>query len=141
MNERKQELIALKNSGGKSWNKGLQEELDDIVSSEFDLEEQMQVVTSQIDEYKNEALEEYEKAMATATGYVPEKGTEKFVHLKIVNGRRFNPRTGKEESAPYIQVFTPNEYNLFKQYHALIGYQVVEVLHDPTNTAEALISK
>ena len=51
MTERKQELIALKNSGGKSWNKNLQEELDDIASSEFDLEEQLSAITSQIEEF------------------------------------------------------------------------------------------
>ena len=136
MTERKQELIALKNSGGKSWNNNLQEELDDIASSEFDLEEQLSAITSQIEEFTSKNGD-----VAETANYTPEKGTEKCVHLKIVNGRRFNPRTGKEESAPYTQIFTPNEYKLFKQYHALVGYQVVEVLHDPTNTAEVLISK
>lgn len=88
-----------------------------------------------------EAIVDLEEQIELAPSYIPAKGTENHVHLKIVSGRRFNPRTGKEESAPYTQIFTPNEFNLFKQYHALIGFQVVEVLHDPTNTAEELISK
>lgn len=109
----------MKNENPAKFTTGMQTKLDEITEAIVDLEEQIEL----------------------AADYVPEKGTEKCVHLKVVNGRRFNPRTGVEESAPYTQIFTPNEYNLFKQYHALIGYQVVEVLHDPTGTAEALISK
>lgn len=119
MQEAKDNLVKVKNEAPAKFTTGMQEKLDELTEAIVDLEEQIELAPS----------------------YVPEKGTEKCVHLKVVNGRRFNPRTGVEESAPYVQIFTPNEYNLFKQYHALIGYQVVEVLHDPTGTAEALISK
>lgn len=119
MQEAKDKLVKAKNETPANFTTGMQTKLDEITEAIVDLEEQIEL----------------------AADYVPEKGTEKCIHLKVVNGRRFNPRTGKEESAPYTQIFTPNEYNLFKQYHALIGYQVVEVLHDPTGTAEALISK
>lgn len=119
LQEAKDKLVKAKNDTPEKFTTGMQTKLDEITEAIVDLEEQIEL----------------------APDYTPAKGTEKCVHLKIVNGRRFNPRTGKEESAPYIQIFTPNEYNLFKQYHALIGFQVVEVLHDPTNTAKELISK
>lgn len=112
-------LIKVKNETPQKFTTGMQKKLDDVTEAIVDLEEQIELSPS----------------------YVPDKGTEKCVHLKIVNGRRFNPRTGKEESAPYLQIFTPNEYELFKKYNALIGYQVVEVLHDPTGTADKLIVK
>ena len=119
LQEVKDKLVKAKNETPAKFTTGMQTKLDEITEAIVDLEEQIEL----------------------AADYVPEKGTEKCVHLKVVKGRRFNPRTGKEESAPYTQIFTPNEYNLFKQYYALIGYQVIEVLHDPTGTAEALISK
>lgn len=119
MQEAKDQLVKVKNETPAKFTTGMQTQLDEITEAIVDLEEQIEL----------------------APDYTPAKGTEKCVHLKIVNGRRFNPRTGKEETTPYVQVFTPNEYNLFKQYHTLIGYQVVEVLHDPTNTAKELISK
>lgn len=112
-------LVKVKSETPEKFTTGMQKKLDDVTESIVDIEEQLELLPS----------------------YVPAKGTEKCVHLKIVNGRRFNPRTGKEESAPYTQIFTPNEYELFKKYNALIGYQVVEVLHDPTGTADKLIVK
>lgn len=119
LQEAKDKLVKAKNDTPEKFTTGMQTKLDEITEAIVDLEEQIELTPD----------------------YTPAKGTEKCVHLKIVNGRRFNPRTGKEESAPYIQIFTPNEYNLFKQYHALVGFQVVEVLHDPTNTAKELIGK
>ena len=127
MATRKSELIALKNAGGESWTKELQDELDELVSSAIDLEDQ---------------LEELEKQMAEEpAGYEVPKGTENMVHLSIVRGRRFNPQTGKEESAAYTQIFSANEFNLFKKSATLLGYSVIKVLHDPTGEAEAMVVK
>ena len=64
-----------------------------------------------------------------------------MVHLTIVRGRRFNPNTGKEESQPYNQIFSVNEFNLFKKNAHLLGYSVVKVLHDPTGEADKMIKK
>lgn len=77
----------------------------------------------------------------TPKGYVPAKGTEKMVHLKIVNGRRYSSATGKEISKPYEQVFTLSEWNVVKKHHRQIGFEIVEVLHDPTGEAQQYVSK
>ena len=73
--------------------------------------------------------------------YIPAKGTEKLVHLKIVKGRRFNSMTGKEISEPYTQVFTFGEWQLFKEHHNSLGYSILEVLHDPYGEAKNYIDK
>ena len=74
-------------------------------------------------------------------GYVPVKGTENMVHLKIVNGRRYSSATGKEISKPYKQMFTLSEWNVVKKHHRQIGFEIVEVLHDPTGEAQQYVSK
>lgn len=75
------------------------------------------------------------------TGYVPAKGTEKMVHLKVVNGRRFSSSTGKEISKPYKQMFTKAEWEVVKKHHRQIGFEIVEVLHDPTGEAYKYVAK
>lgn len=77
----------------------------------------------------------------TLKGYVPAKGTEKMVHLKIVNGRRYSSATGKEISKPYKQMFTLSEWNVVKKHHRQIGFEIIEVLHDPTGEAQQYVSK
>lgn len=124
---RKSELIALKNAGDKSWTKELQDELDELVSNVIDIDDQLEELKKQIAE--------------EPTGYEVPKGTENMVHLSIVRGRRFNPQTGKEESMAYTQVFSINEFNLFKKSATLLGYSVIKVLHDPTGEAEAMVIK
>lgn len=74
-------------------------------------------------------------------GYVPAKGTEKMVHLKIVNGRRFDSSTGKELSKPYKQMFTRAEWEVVKKHHRQIGFEIVEVLYDPTGEAHKYVAK
>lgn len=74
-------------------------------------------------------------------GYVPAKGTENMVHLKIVNGRRYSSATGKEISKPYKQMFTLSEWNVVKKHYRQIGFEIVEVLHDPTGEAQQYVSK
>lgn len=120
--ERKAELAALKADTKKGITEKQQEELDAIAIFLVDVDDIIEA---------KEELEVYK---------VP-KGEEKLVHLKIVNGRRFNPNTGKEESKPFIQKFTYGEFTVFKNTHSMLGYIVVEVLHDPFNEAHSLIKK
>lgn len=74
-------------------------------------------------------------------GYHVEEGTEKMVHVSIVKGRRFNPSTGKEESAPFVQMFNFGEWQLFKRHFKALGYTIIKALHDPYGDAEDLVTK
>ena len=123
----KEELEVLKASKKKTWTDAQQDELNDIVLYIVDIEDT-------IDE-KNTAKQVEKPA------YIPAKGTEKLVHLKIVKGRRFNPMTGKEISEPYTQVFTFGEWQLFKEHHKGLGYSILEVLYDPYGEAKNYIDK
>ena len=122
---RKNALSSIKAAGDKNWTSELQKELDDLALMLVDI---------------SEALDE-KMASATASGYIPEKGTEKMVHLSIVRGRRFNPMTGKEVSQPYTQLFTFAEWQVFKKNFKGLGYSILKVLHDPYGDAEELITK
>ncbi|MBO5909829.1 MAG: hypothetical protein J6Q67_08840 [Clostridia bacterium] len=121
----KNALSSIKAAGDKNWTPELQKELDDLALMLVDI---------------SEALDE-KMANATANGYIPEKGTEKMVHLSIVRGRRFNPMTGKEVSQPYTQLFTFAEWQVFKKNFKGLGYSILKVLHDPYGDAEELITK
>lgn len=121
----KNALSSIKAAGDKNWTSELQKELDDLALMLVDI---------------SEALDE-KMASATANGYIPEKGTEKMVHLSIVRGRRFNPMTGKEVSQPYTQLFTFAEWQVFKKNFKGLGYSILKVLHDPYGDAEELITK
>lgn len=123
---RKSELEAIKAKGGKAWTPELQEELDDIALFLVDV---------------NDVIEEKALAASTNTDYKVEPGTEKMVHLSLVRGRRFNPHTGKEESKPFVQVFTFSEWQLFKKNFAGLGYTIMAALHDPYGDAEKLVVK
>ena len=112
----------------------MQVKLDEIIGTIADVEEELVVAV------KNEPANEQDEP-ANEQAYSPAKGTEKLVHLMIVRGRRFNPMTGKEESNPYLQTFTYGEFQLFKNNAHLLGYSVLEVLHDPYNEAHELIVK
>lgn len=125
---RKVELESLKVKGGKNWSDQLQEELDEVVLFLVDLDEAIE---------EKEAITEE----PIASSYVPEKGTENMVHLSVVHGRRFNPNTGKEESKPYVQLFTFPEWQLFKKNFARLGYAIMDVLHDPYGDAKELVVK
>lgn len=125
---RKAELEDLKTKGGKNWSDQLQEELNEVALFLVDLDEAIEEKETTTQEPVN-------------TSYVPEKGTEKMVHLSVVHGRRFNPNTGKEESKPYTQVFTFAEWQLFKKNFARLGYAIMAVLHDPYGDASELVVK
>lgn len=126
--ERKAELEAAKAKGGKAWTSDLQEELDEVVLFLVDVDD--------VIEEKSSALKTQAKS-----DYTPKPGTEKMVHLSIVRGRRFNPLTGKEESAPFTQLFTFAEWQLFKKNFKGLGYTIMEVLHDPYGDAAELVVK
>ena len=125
---RKAELEDLKAKGGKNWSDQLQEELNEVALFLVDLDEAIEEKETTTQEPVN-------------TSYIPEKGTEKMVHLSVVHGRRFNPNTGKEESKPYTQVFTFAEWQLFKKNFARLGYAIMAVLHDPYGDASELVVK
>lgn len=122
--KRKAELEALKTKGGKAWTSELQEELDDIALFLVDVDDVIE-----------------EKATAKASSYNPEPGTENMVHLSLVQGRRFNPHTGKEESKAFTQLFTFAEWQLFKKNYKNLGYTVLAALHDPYGDAAEIVMK
>ncbi len=126
--ERKAELEAAKAKGGKAWTSDLQEELDEVVLFLVDIDD---------------VIEEKEaaKTKTKKSTYVPKAGTEKMVHLSLVRGRRFNSLTGKEESAPFTQLFTFAEWQLFKKNFKGLGYTIMEALHDPYGDAAELVVK
>lgn len=126
--ERKAELEAAKAKGGKAWTSDLQEELDEVVLFLVDVDD---VIEEKSSVSKTQAK----------SGYTPEPGTEKMVHLSIVRGRRFNPMTGKEESPVYTQMFTFAEWQLFKKTYKGLGYTVMAALHDPYGDAAELVQK
>lgn len=113
---RKNELEALKAKGGDTWTNNLQEELNDIAVYLVDIDEALQGQKKNV--------------------YKPAAGTENLVHVKMVRGRRFNPRTGKEESKPYVQMFTFSEWLLFKINHKGLGYEIEEILYNPYKEEE-----
>ena len=117
-----EELEALKVKGGKAWTPELQEELDSLALLLVDVDD---------------AIEEKAKAK---TSYTPESGTEQMVHLSIVQGRRFNPLTGKEESKAFTQLFTFGEWQLFKKHYKSLGFTVLTVLHDPYGDAAEIVT-
>lgn len=121
---RKAELETAKAKGGKDWNPALQEELDEIVLLLVDIDDIIE-----------------EKQAKEDKGYTPEKGSEKMVHLSIVQGRRFSSTTGKELSKPFVQKFTYAEWQLFKKNFKGLGYSIMAVLHDPYNEAKDYVVK
>lgn len=129
--KRKAELEDLKAKGGKAWTDKLQEELDEAVLFLVDADEAIE----------EKLAETSQKTETKASSYVPQKGTEKMVHLSIVRGRRFNPMTGKEESNPYTQLFTYPEWQLFKKHFGSLGYSIMKVLHDPYGEAAEFVIK
>lgn len=126
--ERKAELEAAKAKGGKAWTSDLQEELDEVVLFLVDVDD---------------VIEEKSSASKTQakSDYTPKPGTEKMVHLSLVQGRRFNPLTGKEESKAFTQLFTFAEWQLFKNNFKGLGYTIVAALHDPYGDAAELVTK
>ena len=123
--KRKAELEALKAKGDKAWAPALQEELDDVVLFLVDVDDVIE--------------EKAASASGETTSYNPAPGTEKMVHLSLVQGRRFNPLTGEEESKVFTQLFTFAEWQLFKKNYKNLGYTVMAALHDPYGDAAEIV--
>ena len=126
---RKAELEALKAKGGKAWTNELQDELNEVALFLVDVDDAIEEKTA------------LDKSEVAKPSYIPAKGTEKMVHLSIVRGRRFNSNTGKEESIPYVQLFTFSEWQLFQKNFRNLGYSILAVLHDPYGDAAKFIVK
>ena len=136
---KKQKLVEAKAAFPDKWTNKTQNELDKIVEDVVDLEEQLELAQDEVP--TPESKTPTDSTSAKKEKYTPAEGTEKMVHLQIVHGRRFNPSTGKEESAPYTQLFTFGEFELFKENHKKLGYSVLKVLYDPFGTATELVTK
>lgn len=133
---KKAKLEALKAKGDKNWTEKNQEELQEAVLFLVDVEEAIdEKMKASVEESKLAAEEKANVSPAAEAeekpNYTPAAGTEGMVHLSVVQGRRFNPTTGKEESKPVVRLFTFSEYQLFKKHHASLGYTIVEELHNP----------
>ena len=116
----KANLEAAKAKNAKAFTEQQQNDLNSVTLYLVDAEEVL-------------AQKEAEAANAQKKTYVPAKGTEKLVHLSIVRGHRFDSKTGKEKIKPYVQLFTYGEAVLFSKNHSRLGFDIVEVLHDPYN--------
>jgi hypothetical protein len=128
---RKAELIAAKAKGGKAWTQEMQNELDKIVLALVDMEEESDVAkTEEPDVTKTE---ESDVTKTEEPLFVVPKGEEKLIHVILSHGRRFNPVTGKEESKPFIKPFTFGEYKVFKANAAMLGYRIIQEVHNPYN--------
>lgn len=127
MEANKAKLEAIQAKQPDKWTEQLQAKLDETIGEIADIDEEIAALT--------------DEAPAEKSEYTPGKGAEKLVHLSIVRGRRFNPMTGKEESMPYVQMFTYGEFQLFKKNANLLGYSVLKVLHDPYGEAKEMVVK
>lgn len=79
-----------------------------------------------------EEIEEFKKTVSEGAS---------VLSLLIVQGRRFNPMTGKEESKPYVQTFKYNEWQVFKKNYKNLGITIVDVLKDPFGDAIDYVSR
>lgn len=130
--ERKTYLEKLKAKGGQSWTQKLQDELNDIVLALVDV--------SELIDKKSKNANNIDKNSIDST-YKPASGTENMIHLKIIKGHRFDPRTGKEIERPFVQMFTYSEWQLLKNSYNCLGFTIVEVLHDPYKEVESFINR
>ena len=123
LNSEKEQLLAAKRANEKAFTKEQQARLTEVTEAIVDIEEQIELAGDEKPAYS-----------------VP-KGTENMVHVKIASGNRFDPKTGKEINFPVAQTFTFGEWELFKKNYKLLGYTIVEVMHDPRGEAKQLIEK
>lgn len=110
----KAKLEALKTKDEKSFTETQQQELDNV-----------------------SMLFEYAKSLV----YKVSAGAEKLIHIRICKSRRFNSATGEELSKPFVQMFSFGEWTAFKNNFKLLGWRILEVLHDPFKEAEKYVEK
>lgn len=130
--ERKTYLEKLKAKGGQSWTQKLQDELNDIALALVDV--------SELIDKKSKNANNTDKNSIDST-YKPASGTENMIHLKIIKGHRFDPRTGEEIERQFVQMFTYSEWQLLKNSYNCLGFTIVEVLHDPYKEVESFINR
>lgn len=156
------ELAGLKNAkkNKAAWTEELQKELD--AATAYLKEVESAIAVKAAEDPAPEAEEEPKKAVETKPAeaekkpvaeetkpaaeetkpaYVPAPGTETMVHLRIVQGKKFNPNTGEPMSKPYVQMFTYPEWTLFKQRYKVLGYSIEGVLHDPYGEAKEFVTE
>lgn len=126
LSSEKEQLLAAKKADEKAFTKEQQARLTEVTEAIVDTEEQIELAGD----------EKPEKP-----AYEVPKGTENMVHVKIASGNRFDPKTGKEINHPVAQMFTFGEWELFKKNYKLLGYTIVEVMHDPKGDAKELVEK
>lgn len=119
--QRKAKLEEKKAKDAKNWTEEEQDALDELVMYLVDVEELLEA--------------------AAKTEYVPDKGTEKLLHLVISETRRFDPKTGKSLNRDRKQLFSYSEWRVFKKNFTRLGYIIVKVLHDPYNEAHEFVAK
>lgn len=132
--KRIEELKKLKAAGGAGWNTTLQKELEKLVIEVADLDES--IAAGGVEETTEAATK-----TTKTVNYVVPAGSENSVHLMIVQGDRFSPKTGKEIRKAHAQVFTYSEWQNFKKYFKGLGYSIIQVLHDPYNEAQEFVEK
>ena len=113
----KAKLETIKSQQPDKWTNQMQVKLDEIIGEIADIDESTNA------ENPTEGAE--------TSGYKPEEGTENLFHVEVVRGHRYNPHTGKEESRPYVQLFTKSEFEVFEKHAKNLGYEIIKILYKP----------
>lgn len=133
----KANLEAAKAKNAKTFTEQQQNELNSVTLWLVDAEE---VLAQKEADAVKEAAEAKEPAKVQTSGaYIPAPGTEKLIHVQLVRGNRFDPKTGEEKVKPYAQLFSYGEFMLFSKNYKRLGFDIVKVLHDPYSIAKANI--
>ena len=138
------------NMSRKSTNKSSSPKIKDLLSKKDELEAKKASLLAKGDTSLSEA-EKKELSDISLSLAACEEEIEEFkkivsegasvLSLLIVQGRRFNPMTGKEESKPYVQTFKYNEWQVFKKNYKNLGFTIVDVLKDPFGDALDYVSR
>lgn len=128
----------------KNTNKSSSPKIEDLLSKKDELEAKMASLLAKGDTSLSE-VEKKELSDISLSLAACEEEIEEFkktvsdgasaLSLLIVQGRRFNPMTGKEDSKPYVQTFKYNEWQVFKKNYKNLGFTIVDVLKDPFGEA------
>lgn len=114
-------LTAAQKAGGKNWTTEKQARLEAVLLEIMDTQDDIAELT-----------EPKEEEAVTPKNYVPKKGTERFYHVQMTKGKKFDPNTGKQLNKPFIQMYTQSEYKHFEKFGKALGYCNIVVLWDPT---------
>lgn len=130
---RKAELLQQKKAGKIT--EESQAELEDLAVYFVTVDKmfsEMEAAAKALETPETKATKEPEaKATKAPTSYKPKKGEENLAVLRLTNGRRFNPETGKREAPVFEQKFNAGEYRLFMANYKGLGYYIEEVVYNP----------